>query len=144
MIKNIHNMLKELALSHKMIKSFEYNDSFEIQKTGEDLYPLFFVEDNSDTITYEKGLKNYNLTYYIIELPNESYEDYLELKNKIEIINDDILQYLILKDSDDYNSISNINSIFIKQWMSDSSITIRTELTFQILNNKNLCDSPFN
>lgn len=139
MIKEINKILNDLANNHPMINSYEVGDNFDMQKTGESIYPMLFFEDNTFNINYLKGYKTFNLTYYIVEQPMESGEDYIELMNKIEIINDNILQYLQLDNVDLVYEFSNINSIPLKEWMGDKTCAIRTEITFNVLREINNC-----
>ena len=144
MIKEIDNLFRQIATSHLIINSFKTGDLFELQKTGSDFYPMLFLENDSDTISYNSNMtdKSYSITYYVFEIPKDSYEDYLELKHKIELINNDIVNQLYLISSDLFHSINNINSIFLKEYSNDKVVGIRTELTFNILNNINLCNQP--
>jgi len=141
MIKEINKLFKDIATSHLMINSFESGDNFDIQKK-DNIYPQLFLEDDSDTINYIKNYKSYSVAFYIFELPKESGFDYLELKHKIELINSDIIQQLFSLPSDIFYEISNVDSIFLKEWSNDSVVAIRTQLTFKVLNLNNLCESP--
>jgi len=142
MIKNISKLFNDLATSHLIINSFKTGDYFEIQKNGSDIYPMLFLENDSDTIIYLKNQKKYSVSFYIFEIPREDGSDYLELKNKIETINSEIIQQLYFIDSPDFHEIENVDSIFLKEFSNDSVVGIRTQLTFTILNFNNICESP--
>lgn len=142
MIKELENYIEQVALNNQMIASFKKGDQFEIERNGDDKYPLFFLEDSYD-ISYIDGSKEITLTYYIAELPAQDYFDKSELLNKIEIINDNILQWLKLKKNNVYESITNTKSITDSQWMSDDTVVIITDITFRFKRNMNNCDSTF-
>lgn len=141
MIKEINKLFKDIATSHLMINQFESGDTFNIQKK-DNIYPQLFLEDDSDSITYIKNYKSYSVAFYIFELPKEDLRDYLELKHKIELINSDIIQQLFSIPSDIFHEISNVESLFLKEYSNDSVVAIRTQITFKVLNLNNLCESP--
>ncbi len=142
MIKEIINNLKELSLSHMMIKSFEKGDSFTIQKTGETLYPSVFLEYPFN-IVYTKGSKTITFAYYIIDLPSEGYQDDVELMDKVEQINDDLLMRMELLDYDWFHQVTNSNSITLTEWEGDNTIAIRTDITLTVDRDYNNCEAPF-
>jgi len=141
MIKELVNKLIEVAESHLMIKSTGYGDNWDIQKS-ENLYPNFFIEWPFN-ITYENSVKRVSLSWYITDLPGEDQKDCLDLLNKVEQINEDILIRLTLGSYGEWNSIGSLNAVTLTEWMGDNVVGIRQEITFNILRTSNNCESPF-
>lgn len=139
MIKELVNYLKNVSTSHLMIKSFEYGDSFNIEKNGETSYPNIFLEYPFNLV-YSKGFKDITFSFYVVDLPTEGYTDDIELLNKVEQINEDILTRIYLQD--EYQIIST-NSLTFTEWMSDNTIAIRTDITFRVSRTSNNCEAPF-
>ena len=142
MIQEIHDNLKALALSHLMVKSFEYGDSFTIEKTGETLYPNFFLE-YPFSVVYTKGSKDVSFSWYIVDLPSEGYTDDISLLNKVEQINEDILSRLYLQDFEYFEIINSSNALTFTEFMGDNTIAIRTDISLRVLRSANNCEAPF-
>lgn len=143
MIKEIKERFEQLANSHKMISDFLYNDKFSIERTGNDKYPLFFLEDDP-TISYTNSVVTSNWTFYIIDIPKEDQTDYLDLQDKIEEINRAFVLKFQLEYDDLINTTTSIDSVFLKEWNSDNTCAIRTEISFTHISLKNNCLEPWN
>lgn len=146
MILEIFNLIKNYAESHKMISSFDYGDSFNIEKTGENIYPQIYLE-YPFTITYSKGYKDITITFYIIDIPRVDSHDEIEsinLLDKLENINDVLLMKLDLNDWKEFTSLLSSNSLTLTEWMGDKTVAIRTEMTLRVLRNSNSCLEPIN
>jgi|SRR6478735_7110175 len=142
MLKKLIEKIKEISLSHLMIKSFMYGDNFNIQKDGELEYPNFYVEYPFNII-YNKNYKEISFSFFIADIPEEGQTDDLSLISKLEQINDDILMKLDLNDYDEFGEILNINSITLNEWMGDRVVAVRTDITFKLLRNLDNCQAPF-
>ncbi len=140
MIKNIKEMFESIANSHALINSFEYNDRFKIERTGETIYPQLFLEDDP---AIDWSTQTLSYTFYLIEMPREDYADHLELQQKLFEINLAIVTKLQLQFRDILISTQNINSIFLKEWEGDNTISLRTEISFTFANLKNNCLEPW-
>lgn len=144
MIQQIFNGFQALALSHLMVKSFEYGDSFQIQKTGETQYPNVFLEyPFSIGYTPRVGSKTVTFAFYVTEIPLEGYSDDIALLNKVEEINDNILQRMDLKTFSWFQEVVSISSITLDEWMGDNCVSIRTEITLRVDRRGNDCENPF-
>ena len=88
MLKEIVNGMETLALSHLMIKSFEYGDSFNIQKNGETTYPSMYLEYPFN-IVYSEATKTVSFSFYIVDLPSEDYDDYADYDEPDDYESDD-------------------------------------------------------
>lgn len=146
MIQEIFNLLKNYSEKHKVIKSFQFGDSFNKEKTGEDIYPLLFLEYPFN-ITYNKNFKDISFAYYIIDQPknsnSDSYES-IQLMNKIEILNDILLIKLQLNDFEDFEDLITSNSLTYTEFENDLTVAIRTDLSIRVLRNINSCLDPIN
>lgn len=142
MIKKIYELFKDISESHLFIKTFKYEDMFEFQKSESIEYPMMILENGNNSINYNKGVTSITLSFYILDLPSESYEDYLEIINKTEEILYDVILKLDLTKNTFYET-SNINSIEFKEWNSNNVAGWRTDVTFKILKtDRTLCQAP--
>lgn len=141
MIKEIFNLIKDYANDHQMINSFNYGDTFNIEKTGEDMYPQVYIEYPFN-IKYFKQYKEISITYYIIELPKEDQSDEIDLLDKVETLNDILLMKLDLLDYDEFSSLEDATAITLTEWMGDKTVAIRTEVSFKVLRDLNSCNDP--
>lgn len=139
MVKEFVDYFRSIANSHPMISSFKYEDYYEIEKTGEDNYPLLLLEDNTETIRFGME-KSYSLAFYIIELPSEDMLDYLDLKTKIEKIADEIVSRIML--SQNFTEVT-ATAAFYKDFMQDKTVAIRVEIEFIFDNQINICLAPW-
>jgi len=142
MILEIFNKFKQIATSHLMIKSFNYGDNFVIQKTGENLYPNVFLEFPF-TLNYDKSFVDISFTYYVSEIPSDSQFDDINLLNKIEQINNDILMKMELNNYNEFENVNSVNSLTLNEWMGDKVVSIRTEISLRVLRIQNNCEAPF-
>lgn len=142
MIIEIFNLMKTIATSHNMINSFNHGDSFNIDKDGGVIHPEFYLEFPFN-IPYDKSVKDITFSYYISDIPSEGQEDDINLMNKIEIINDDILTFLDLKDFAEFDELISTNSITFNEWQGDNCVAIRTDITLRIKRKSNNCLAPF-
>jgi hypothetical protein len=134
--------MKTIALSHNMINGFKHGDSFNIQKDGEDLHPQFYLEYPFN-IPYDKAVKDITFAYYISDIPSEGQEDDINLLNKLEQINDDILTFLDLKEFAEFDVLVSANSITFNEWQGDNCVAIRTDITLRLKRTSNNCLAPF-
>lgn len=138
MIKELFNSIKEIVDSHKLIYSFNYGDVFSIQSNGDDLHPQFYLE-YPFTITYGNNIKDISFTYTISDIPSEDGSDEIELLNKLEEINENILARIFFND---IYTITNSSSITLNEWEDNKCVAIRTDITLRIERSLNNCLAP--
>ena len=143
MIKKIFNLIKTISTSHMMIKSFDYGDAFSIQKAGNDLHPLFYLEFPFQ-INFFQGSKEVSFTYFISDIPAEGQQDDISLLSKIEEINDNIISRLQLRRYNEFEEITSVSSVTLNEWQGDNCVAISTEVTMRVTRDANNCEAPFN
>lgn len=143
MIKEITNLFRTISSKHKMINTFSVGDIFDVQKTGNDLHVQLFLE-LPISIDYSNTSKSVSFSYYLSDIPSEKYDDQINILNRLELINDDILGYIALKEPSEFVfEISNINSLTLTEWMGDNCVAIKTDVTLKILRDLDNCLTPF-
>lgn len=152
MIKDIVETFYDLAKQHKLIRSFKYEQLSKSAGTGEDKYPLFFLEDpiyiNDGTTT---GGTNYaNINFDIVMTPQWSENYNLKPTSELDCQNiaESIALNCIAKLRNDINDdkISSILSIVswdfvtLRRWYDDAASGVRVSLKVSIPNDIHYCD----
>lgn len=146
MISNIHNTFKELARQHSAIKGFYCGKVSKSLGTGEQLYPLVFLEDNMSIATskIDQAILNVNVNFQVLMAPQANDNQYTVIE--CESICEKISQQILLKIKADKKAglteigVASFNTMTVSNWYDDKSAGVRVSCLLQIPNEINYCE----
>lgn len=146
MIAKIHNAFKELSRQHKAIRGFYCGKVSKSLGTGEQFYPLCFLEDNMciSTSKIDQATLNVNVNFQILMLPQAYGNKYTVVE--CESVSERIAQQYLLKLKADRKGgtseigVASFNTMSVSNWYDDKSAGVRVSCTLQIPNEVNYCE----
>lgn len=151
-IKQIVNTFYNLAEKHKLVRSFTYDRVSKKKGTGEQLYPLVFLEDpiylnksqplqrqipvqvNIDITMLPQAFNNFNVRQLTeVECQNLCHQIALSFISKIRQDNKNIFDRQGLE-------IDNYSFITLRNWGDDNASGIRMTLNLLVDSDIQLCD----
>lgn len=146
MISKIHNTFKELSRQHGKIRGFYCGKVSKRLGTGEQFYPLCFLEDNMSISTskIDQAILNVNVNFQILMLPQADDNKYSPIE--CESICERIAQQYLLKLKADRKAgtseigVASFNTMSVSNWYDDKSAGVRVSCTLQIPNEVNYCE----
>lgn len=144
MIAKIHNTLKELARRHNAIKGFYVGKVNRVLGTGEQFYPMVFLEDNMavERSKIDDALLNVNVNFQVLMLPHTEEKSTIECESICERI---AQQFLLKLKADKKAALSDIgvrsfSVMSVSDWYDDKSAGVRVSCTLQMPNEINYCE----
>lgn len=150
MVKDLVQYLYTIAKEHKLIRGFKYDQITKGMGTGEDMYPLLFVEDpifyNYNATT--AGTCSVNVNIDVLFLP-QSLENYdveqlnpLDCQNLAHSVILNILARIrhdaIQNDSD--VTVRDYSLLTLRHWGDDDASGMRISMKLTVKNDIYLCD----
>ena len=151
-IKQIVNTFYNLSEKHKLVRSFTYDRVSKKKGTGEQLYPMVFLEDpiyinksqplqrqipvqvNIDIIMLPQAFNNFNVRQLTeVECQNLCHQIALSFVSKIRQDNKNIFDRQGLE-------IDNYSFITLRNWGDDNASGIRMTLNLLVDSDIQLCD----
>lgn len=151
-IKQIVNTFYNLAEKHKLVRSFTYDRVSKKKGTGEQLYPMVFLEDpiylnksqplqrqipvqvNIDITMLPQAFNNFNVRQLTeVECQNLCHQIALSFVSKIRQDNKNIFDRQGLE-------IDNYSFITLRNWGDDNASGIRMTLSLLVDSDIQLCD----
>lgn len=152
MIKDIVEIFYDLAKQHKLIRSFKYEQLSKAMGTGEDNYPMFFLEDPVyiDDGTTNGGTNHATINFDIIMTP-QAFQNYnmkqlseLDCQNTAQSIALNIIAKLRNEIKEEkISSIIDVKSwsfLTLRRYYDDSTSGIRCTLRVSVPNDIYYCD----
>lgn len=148
MIKDIINILKNISLRHKGVRTFKYQGDDLNNAQGNYKGFQVYVDDISlHQMNITTNIFKTEFQIYILSTPENTPEAILEAQNEAYTIAVDILAYIDLKD--DYKGILSVydySILTLSHYTANSSAGVKLSLVIETPNPVNLCtlDDNFN
>jgi hypothetical protein len=141
LISDVINTLKDIALSHKDIESFDMGDQYLIEGNLEHQYPKFFLETPFNIAWATGDFPAYFVMsfafYVLMNKLEDNVEDQIQGVSDSALITEQILTKINHEVSD--FSIELANSLTYNDTTNEGLSTTRTDLTLRVL--RNVCES---
>ena len=141
LISDVINTLKDIALSHKDIESFDMGDQYLIEGNIEHQYPKFFLETPFNIVWATGDVPAYFVMsfafYVLMNKKEDDTEDQIQGVSDSALITEQILTKINHEVSD--FSIELANSLTYNDTTNEGLSTTRTDLTLRVL--RNVCES---
>lgn len=147
MLKDVINILKDVSLRHKGVRTFRYQgEKFNNAQNNFKGYQVYVDDISLHELNITTGVFKAKFEIYILGFVDED-TDVLEVQNNAYTIATDIMAYIDIQDEfKGILSVYDYSILTLARYTDDSSAGVKLSLTLQMPNPTNLCtlDDNFN
>lgn len=149
MLKDVINILKDISLRHKGVRTFRYQgDKFNNAQNNYATFQVYVDDISLHELNITTNIFKAKFEIYILSQPNgESGNTVLDIQNEAYTIACDIMAYIDNKE-EFYNilSVYDYSILTLARYTDDQSAGVKLSLTLEMPNPVNLCelDDNFN
>lgn len=147
MIKDIIDILKDISLRHKGVRTFRYqSDIYNNAQNNYETYQVYVDDISLSQLNITNGIFKTRFEIYILSQPN-SEKPVIDVQTEAFTIATNIMAYIDLKD--EYKGILSVydySILTLSNYTDDNSAGVKLSLELQVPNPVNLCtlDDNFN
>lgn len=134
---------EDIVSKHLQIKSFYFNETWELGQNHDILYPAFQLEQ-AILVNHEVHIENYNIAFNVIDRSYEDLSERINVLSNLKQIGDSIIAYLrkhttLVKEDANFN----FTCIPYQEAQMDRVWGWRYEIQLELKSNINKCILPF-